>query len=463
MVTERSRFSTRWLLGLLVMVLGPLLMLHAAAVRADSTVPAWTVGEPIFTYNTFPIPDTVRAKLSTSYGWPADFDPTTLTPAIAEQAVAGGFNLVWINDLSQLAIAEHYGLRAQYIVSGHQPQNNLFYPNSTLWPAAADAPAIDALIDRFKKSPAAYSYFIIDEPAANRFLHLAEIVAYIRKRDPGHLAYINLFPPEELTTDLASANYAEYLAEYIRTVKPALLSYDSYNLFAGNDKSLFLGNMQLFARAAAQSGVPFMTIVQGAQIGPRWRLPTADELRFLTNAPLAFGARGISYFNYWSPLGPASGAIAPNPDGTPTSVFSALRTLAPQFKSVARYLSRLQWIGTYLKGYSAWSMPRYMTPRPADASFDVTAVADTLRYTDGAPLKGILLGYFGSGCAQPSCATHVFVQNLDYTASKTYRISGPGPLSIFNAATGTWSSTGNANADVTLPAGGGVLIGTTGD
>jgi hypothetical protein len=456
MVTDRSHFSTLRLGWLCV-------LLYAAAVQAQSAAPAWSVGEPIFTYNTFPIPDTVRTKLSSSYGWPTSFDPTTLTPTIAEQAVAGGFNLVWINDLSQLAIAEHYGLRAQYIVSGHQPQNNLFYPASTLWPAAADAPAVDALIDRFKKSPAAYSYFIIDEPAANRFLHLAEIVSYIRKRDPAHLAFINLFPPEELTSDLGSANYSEYLAEYVRTVQPALLSYDSYNLFAGNDRSLFLGNMQLFARAAAQAGIPFMTIVQGAQIGPKWRLPTADELRFLTNAPLAFGAQGISYFNYWSPLGPASGAIAPNPDGTPTSVFSALRSLAPQFKAVARRLGRLQWIGTYMKGYSAWSIPRYMTQRPTDASFDVAAVANTMSYADGAPLKGVLLGYFGSGCAQPACATHVFVQNLDYTSRKTYRVNGPGPLSVFDADSGTFTSTGHNYADVTLEAGAGVLIGTTGD
>jgi hypothetical protein len=456
MVTDRSHFSTLRLVWLCV-------LLQTTAVRAQNAAAAWTVGEPIFTYCTFTIPDTVRATLSTSYGWPTSFDPTTLTPAIAEQAVAGGFNLVWINDLSQLAIAEHYGLRAQYIVSGHQPQNNLFYPNSTLWPAPADAPAIDALIDRFRKSPAAYSYFIIDEPSANRFLHLAEIVSYIRKRDPAHLAYINLFPPEEVASDLGSANYPDYLAEYIRTVKPALLSYDSYNLFAGNDRSLFLGNLQLYARAAAQAGIPFMTVVQGAQIGPKWRLPTTGELRFLTNAPLAFGAQGISYFNYWSPLGPASGAIAPNPDGTPTSVFTALRGLGPQFKAVAQRLSRLQWIGTYLKGYSAWSIPRYMTQRPVDASFDVAAVANTMSYADGAPLKGVLLGYFGSGCAQPACATQVFVQNLDYTSSKTYRVSGPGPLSVFDANTGTWTSTGHNYADVTLEAGGGALIGTTDD
>jgi hypothetical protein len=436
--------------------------LHGGSARGlEST--AWAVGEPIFTYNNFSIPDSIRASLSNNYGWPIGYDPTALNPAIAEQAVSGGFNLVWINDLTQLAIAERYGLRAQLVISGHQPQNNLFFPQATKWPAPADVAAIDALIDQFKISPAAYSYFIIDEPSANRFAHLAEVVAYLKERDPAHLAYINLFPPDEITTDLGAPSYAVYLSEFVRTVNPALLSYDSYNLFANNDRSLFLGNMQTVARAAAQAGIPFMAIVQGSKFGSNWRLPTISELRFLTNAPLAFGAQGISYFNYWTPLGPSAGGLAPHPDGTPTAMYEAFRTLSPQFKAVSRQLRDLQWIGTYLKGYVAWAIPRYMTQPPDHASFDVASLANRMPYVDGSPLKGVLLGYFGtdSSCSSPACATHVFVQNLDYTAGKNYRVNGPSPLSVYDADTDAWIPTGHNFADVTLQAGGGVLIGVS--
>jgi hypothetical protein len=445
------------LLILLVVWLGNLP--HIAWAQGEESASAWKVGEPIFTYVNFSIPDGIRTTLSVSYGWPPEYDPTTLTPAIAEQAVAGGFNLVWINDLSQLTIAEHYGLRAQYIISGHQPQNNLFFPQTAIWPNPADVPAINALIDQFKKSPAAYSYFVIDEPAADRFSHLAEIVSYIRQRDPAHLAYINLFPPDEITTDLGTVNYTAYLTDFIRTVNPALLSYDSYNLFVDNDRSLFLGNMQTIAGAAAQAGIPFMTVVQGSKFGSKWRLPTTNELRFLTNTPLAFGAQGISYFNYWTPLGPSAGGVAPNPDGTPTSLYAALRNLSPQFSAICRQLGGLHWIGTYLKGYIAAAMPRYMTQPPGNALFDIPGVANTMTYVDGSPLKGVLLGYFGSGCTKPACATHVFVQNIDYTTRKVYRVKGPNLLSIFDSNTGAWVPTGHNYADVSLEAGGGALIG----
>jgi hypothetical protein len=425
--------------------------------RAEDSVASWTVGAPIFTYCNWRPSDQIIATLRNLYNWPPGYDPTTLTPEIAQQAATGGFNLVWINDLSQLAIAERYGLRAQLVISGHAPQNNLFFEVTSGWPKASDVPAINALIDGFKASPAAYSYFVIDEPGASRFEHLADIVSYLRQRDPARLAYINLFPADVITKDLETSDYASYLSQFIRIVHPAMLSYDSYNLLA-HDRSAFLGNMQIIAQAAAGMGVPFMAILQGYQMDPKRRPLTTDELRFLTYSTLAFGARGISYFNYWTPAGPAGGGIAPFPDGTQTAVFNALRSLAPSFKSISGRLSHRQWIATYLKGYSILWMPRHMAQPPNNAPWDVSNLDNMMTYIDGAPLKGALLGYFGTRCRQPECATQVVVQNLDYSARHVYRIRGPGPLSVFDAATESWTPSGHEYADVGLEPGGGALV-----
>lgn len=430
----------------------------AEAIAAEPPTAPWTVGEPIFTYGNWRPPAEIQATLEHLYGWPGSYDPTTLTPEIARQAAEAGFNLVWINDLSQLGIAEGYGLRAQLVIAGHQPQNNLFFERPDGWPQADEA-AVNALIDRFKASPAAYSYFIIDEPGANRFNHLAAIVSYLQRRDPTHLAYINLFPPDEITSDLQTSDYGAYLDAFIRTVRPALLSYDSYNLFANGDRSLFLGNMQRIARAASRAGIPFMTYVQGWQMDPKRHPLTVDELRFLTYTPLAFGAQGIAYFNYWTPRGPAAGGLAPFPDGKPTAVYAALRALSQPFKSIASQLAHLQWLGTYLKGYGGSSMPRFMTPPPGRAPFDIPQVSNAASYIDGAPLKGILLGYFGAAaCTELACATHVLLQNLDYSSSKAYRLEGTGPLSVFDAGTGTWTPSGHNYTDISLEPGAGALV-----
>src|SRR5581483_7359431 len=54
--------------------------------------------------------------------------------------------------------------------------------------------AIKAIVADYRKHPALLGYFITDEPGANSFAGLAEVVAALRKYDPDHLAYINLFP-----------------------------------------------------------------------------------------------------------------------------------------------------------------------------------------------------------------------------------------------------------------------------
>ena len=73
-------------------------------------------------------------------------------------------------------------------------------------------------------------------------------------------------------------------------------------------------------------------------------------------------------------------------------------------------------------------------------------------------MKGALIGYFGIAGSRPALA---YVVNLDYTNGYTYRVTGPGPMSVFNASTGGWTPTGQPYADVTLTPGGGVLVGLT--
>src|SRR5256885_16763764 len=86
-------------------------VLWSPGLPAEEISAPWRVGEPIITYwNSFVTsgdyycagPDPVTKEPCTDF--------TKLTPEIAAQAVAGGFNVVWINDLSQLPIAERFGL-----------------------------------------------------------------------------------------------------------------------------------------------------------------------------------------------------------------------------------------------------------------------------------------------------------------------------------------------------------------
>lgn len=402
-------------------------------------IAAWSLGTPIVSY--WEGPGSLLSGKE-AYG--------VLDDAAAKQLAAGGFNVVCAATIPEVRLAQSHGLRTML--------------QSTLFTAASldggpKQAQIDAIIDQYKVLPAAYSYHITDEPNASQFADLGRIVSYIRRRDPEHMAYINLLPNNASDEQLGSKGYPAHLGQFIRDVQPALLSYDHYQFHAKHDGPLYLQNLELVGQAAKRAGVPLLNTVQACSYHPSMRVPNDDETRFLVYTTLAYGAQGISFYHYAS-WGPEHGGIA-LPGGKPLPLFATLQTLNREFVAIAKQYQRLKWIGTYLKGYRADAMPPGTTALPSSGSpFNVSNMSD-ISYTAGAPLKGILLGFFDMDGAALSDATFAIVQNLDYSSPKTYRVTGPDKLSIFNATTGTWTPKEQNHADVTLPPGGGVLVGLT--
>ena len=277
-------------------------------VSGAGAVKGWQVGTPIVTY----------------WAGPA------MSDKVAQQMADGGFNVVWCGE-KDLDLVRRHGLRGQL-------QDGL------LSPASLDNPAqrakLDALVARVRRHPALYCYFITDEPSAGDFARLGRLVAYLRERDPSHLAYINLFPTyannEQLGTkgDTVTA-YKEHLRQFLDVVKPALLSWDHYQFAVAGDNAEYFLNLALMRRASQQSGVPFLQIVQACTWTPSMRIPVPDEMRYLVYTTLAYGAQGISYYVYCCPG--HKGAIA-LPDGTPTPIYHALKSLNREFVKIAAEL-----------------------------------------------------------------------------------------------------------------------------
>jgi hypothetical protein len=219
------------------------------------------------------------------------------------------------NLVKKLDVAEKNNLRG---VFGHGLLNpaNLHEPTKRK--------ELDGLIDRVKKYRALEAYFITDEPSADKFSEYAELVAYLHKKDPARLAYINLLPYADKTQLGISANtfdrtkikypvnlheiglddknilaYLEYLRRFITMVKPDLISYDHYHLFKNGDGQRYFVNLALISQVAREAKIPFMNIIQAGKFLKEWRLPTAKEIRFQVYTTLAYGGKGISYFTYW--------------------------------------------------------------------------------------------------------------------------------------------------------------------
>jgi hypothetical protein len=418
-------------------------------------------------------------------------------PTVAEYVADGNINLIWTSEADGfgrnfLDLAEQNGINGLWMDAAFNEGYELGDLNDPVKKAYIDD-TIDDLNEMVStgakmvpKYPAFFGYYLYDEPTADKFAEIAEIRDYLRVRDPEHLAYVNISGLWHITSQQQVDDYQTYLNDYLSTVQPDLLSYDNYpfhNDFSGpgssyvgkSDLNGYLANLGIISDTAQQAGIPFMNIVQAIRANAGWRNPDSNELRYQVYSTLAYGAQGISYYNWtanYSSMIPGpgeqfyngdttAGGLKPLPGDVPTATYTALTPLNAQFVEIASELQRVERIGTYLKGYAAGSGPPGPTLPPGGAPFSVSGVADSLVYTVYDSLQGVLLGFFGTDSASLASSTTTLVQNIDYTNSRAFTVHGPANLSLFDATTGVWTPMGQTSIALNLAPGDGVLVGIT--
>jgi hypothetical protein len=421
-----------------------LILINSSYNTAEAQEPQhWRIGTPIATFFAGPptrLFNTVTPQIP-------------FTDAEARQMAEGGFNLVWCSTESEMDVASRHGLRV------------LFRDDQLLHPRSMDDPAqlakLDALIARVKNNPSLYAYFIWDEPSANLFPRLGRLVAHLRAQDPAHMVYINLFPTvasnEQLGVEGKTvAAYKEYVNQFIKTVKPELLSYDHYHFQVGRDGDQYFLNLSIIRQAALDAGIPFMNIVQASTWDKSMRVPNGDEMRWLNYTSLAYGAQGLSYYVYFEPgayheFKEKTGGMM-RPDGSTTPQYEAAKALNPQFVAIASQLQPLRSLGAYHTGKIYLGAQAL----PVNAPFHI-ALAEG---DSPMPASGMLLGYFGKpdNSGKPCEPTYVLVVNLDYRNAITKTVVGPGPLEAFDAVQQTWKRASGPEITLALPPGGGTLV-----
>ena len=110
--------------------------------------------------------------------------PPPATDEALARVAAEDFNLTW-TPAEGLDVAARHHLRAMLMSDLLKPE--------VLDDAGQAGPARRAH-RAGERHPALEAYYITDEPGAGAFPGLGKLVAYLRERDPAHLAYINLFP-----------------------------------------------------------------------------------------------------------------------------------------------------------------------------------------------------------------------------------------------------------------------------
>jgi hypothetical protein len=214
---------------------------------------------------------------------------------------------------------------------------------------------IQHLHDRFATFPSLGGIHLYDEPHKRLFGRLAfaknEVLGQFAREE---LPYINVWPSHASPSKaLGAKTYADYLRAYRAQVAPPLLCFDHYPLLSKGITPDYYYNCSVIRKYSLQEpAIPAWGIIQSlgfdaTNIGlARRRSPTEAEILWQVNVGLAYGAKGIIYFTYWTPdssretkFNPA--LIGPGPNGVPTERYEYAKRVNAYLRVIGGVLKPL--------------------------------------------------------------------------------------------------------------------------
>jgi hypothetical protein len=159
--------------------------------------------------------------------------------------------------------------------------------------------------DRIPDGPACWGYLLKDEPRVGDFPALRERVDMLREARPGKLAFVNLYPTYVNLPAIGARDYDDYVSRYMQEVRPDVLCMDHYPLFKPGEpdgRDAYCRNLEAMRRHSLEHEVPFWNFFNAMPFGPHTD-PTEAQLRWQVYASVAYGAKGVLYFCYQTPVG----------------------------------------------------------------------------------------------------------------------------------------------------------------
>jgi hypothetical protein len=424
----------------------------AAAASGAALDPAATSAAPAAIPSPDDLPLTGGPEFPIGLFWPPH--PYESTPERYAEIKAAGFDFIISGNYAgdgnifryQLDLARTAGL--QMLIS-----DDIQIRNMSRWFSISDNPAdflsvtpaeARALYIRARDAYGPFSslagFNLYDEPGAGWFGTLAKAVAVSRELAPQLLPYINLFP----------SNDPAYYRRFVDVVKPSLISFDRYPLLSeGREDGNYFHNWAIVRDAALHGDIPSWVFIQTLAYDNH-REPTAAELLWQVNISLAYGAKGIQYFTYWTPeaaRGEGFGPALITVDGHRTPRYAAARAINTTW---------LHQVGRELKPLVSESVVHANeTPLPnGTVGFTPTPLISTV---SGSP---VVVGTFRS--RDGSADRWVLVANRSHStearATLTPNAGGVASVGVFEPRTQTYAEQGAGDVPVKLAPGAATLL-----
>lgn len=165
-----------------------------------------------------------------------------------------------------------------------------------------DTALIRRIVNDYHEHPAFAGYVIRDEPGMGLFPALSKVCTYFKEADPGHEPIINLFPSYASSEQLGTSDFRTYVRSFIDTVHPGILSYDFYALREPDTwTDQWFNDLGIVREETRNAGIPFWVFIQSEGIRDHFRVPNRTEILWQVNTAIAYGARGLGWFTYWTP------------------------------------------------------------------------------------------------------------------------------------------------------------------
>lgn len=273
------------------------------------------------------------------------FGPAEATRETFTEVAEANFNVVLFagkspdDSLKALDLAQQSGIKAMIYderVTALRERQRGFKAN------------LERLAADYKHHRAFWGYCVADEPHSSEFVNLGAINRQLLKVDSRHIPFINLFPTYATTKQLGNRTYEHHVAEYLRIVRPKILSYDHYALMHDGTRPDYFLNLEIIRRQGIKHDTPFSYTLL---VSPHWgyRDPSDSDLRWQVNTALAYGARGIMYFTYRALHIEADqyGAGLLDEHGNRTAKYYQVKQINAELKKLAPTLMRLKSTAVY--------------------------------------------------------------------------------------------------------------------
>ena len=196
----------------------------------------------------------------------------------------------------------------------------------------------EKIVKQFMNHPALAGYFLRDEPAVDAFTDLGNWAKRVNAVDPKHFCYVNLFPNYASPLQLGTADYREYVNKFAKEVPLHFLSFDSYPLTSAEGVyEKWHQNLEIFSDEAKKVNKPFWGFAQSVLFDNKHEDPSLATMRVQMFTNLTYGAQGLQYFTYWTPVSPAEdfrgGPITL--EGKRSTVYDNIKTLNQEIKNLS--------------------------------------------------------------------------------------------------------------------------------